>query len=150
MLSSTSGSAAEPKAWRPQPAEETSESSMCMKIDPDQSDVAVQPSEVDVLMGRGKRVQNHVGNNKLRSILEDNLAAYTKAPHATKRQVAMGVIEEVKKGGGRFLRPTDSGCWEVADADSVQKKVIHDFRTIRGILKRQRVERPPKTSTKKK
>ena len=50
------------------------------------------------------------------------------------------VIEKVQQGGGRFLRPTGEDCWVVADLESSKKKVVHDFRTIRGILKKQQTK----------
>jgi hypothetical protein len=125
----------------PQPVEVASGSSMPTKLNQDPSELPVQPLEADVLMGRGRRVQSHAENNKLRSILEESLAVYMEAPHATKRHVAMAVVQ-VKNRGGRFLRPTGGECWEVADEESIQKKVLHDFRTIKGILKKQRVEGP--------
>lgn len=133
-----SENASETKAACFQPVDEMYETSACAKVDRNTSNLEVRTySNVDVLMGRGRHVQTHVGNNKLRLILEANLAAYSKGPRAGKKQVALAVIDEVKKSGGRFLRPTGGGGWEVADSDSVLKKVIHDFRTIRGILKRQ-------------
>jgi hypothetical protein len=91
----------------------------------------VLPSRADILLGRGKKCQNHVGNMRLHLRLDQKREAYYKMNRRGKRMMALEVIDAVQNEGGRFIKQSEYGTWEAIDHDSAVKKVIHDFRTAR-------------------
>jgi len=63
------------------------------------------PSSNDVLLGRGAPVVRFPGNKKYRDLLLSKKSDYTAATrHAMKDIIARGVVEEIRRRGGRFLR----------------------------------------------
>lgn len=89
------------------------------------------PSLNDVLFGRGKRVQNHIGNMQLRSILEKYQERYDATRKKLKPQIAAEVIAVIQKGGGRFLQKEKFG-WREVSQEVALRKVLHTFRSLRS------------------
>ena len=100
------------------------------------------PRNKDVIFGRGKKAQRHVGNLRLRFVLEENLDAYNQADNDGKGQIVASIISSIKAGGGRFLKQVDgnSACWGVVPDRSVRSKIGHDFRTVRKIVLQRKEE----------
>jgi hypothetical protein len=65
--------------------------------------------ECDVLLGRGNGIASWVGNKNFRSIVFSYKKAYKKSPRHEKSLVSRQVIEDVHKGGGRFVERDSSG-----------------------------------------
>lgn len=93
------------------------------------------PSSRDVLFGRGKGLHKHVGNLRLRLVMESYFAEYERVGKVEKTKLASKIVEEVKKNGSRFLKKS-SGAWEVAPDEEARKKVSHYFRNVRGAVER--------------
>ena len=91
------------------------------------------PSRNDVLFGKGKPVQYHLGNMRFGELLEKNVEQYF-STRRRKEKVAIvtAIIEEVKKGGGRFLRQDNDGIWEEVDSRTAFDRVGHGLRNRKG------------------
>ena len=92
------------------------------------------PTEVDILMGRGKLFQDFPGTARLRQLVEDRRPVYEKCRKKEKIEIITGIINTVKATGGRFLKKEmksdGTGCiWVVADAESVHRKVNNAFQS---------------------
>eukprot|EP00533_Pseudo-nitzschia_delicatissima_P009131 CAMPEP_0116085306 /NCGR_PEP_ID=MMETSP0327-20121206/4251_1 /TAXON_ID=44447 /ORGANISM="Pseudo-nitzschia delicatissima, Strain B596" /LENGTH=167 /DNA_ID=CAMNT_0003576281 /DNA_START=127 /DNA_END=630 /DNA_ORIENTATION=+ len=91
------------------------------------------PSSYDVLVGRGPRIKNHIGNETYRTLLQSKYERYNNSSINQKRQIAHEVIQEVHAYGGRFLVPGKNG-WVEADTETARAKVSIAFRDVRKLL----------------
>eukprot|EP00934_Nitzschia_sp_Nitz4_P001037 Nitzschia sp. Nitz4//scaffold72_size95085//9529//10647//NITZ4_004743-RA/size95085-augustus-gene-0.63-mRNA-1//1//CDS//3329557324//1037//frame0 len=89
------------------------------------------PTRSDVLLGRGKSAYNHVGNIRLRNLVERYAKGYEESSFAEKTVLADVIVLQIKKETGRFLRDDGYGWMEVDD-ETARNKVAHAFRTLRG------------------
>lgn len=98
------------------------------------------PGRFDVILGRGKPLQQHLGNVQFNLLIEENLDRYSSAPgekftelSSNRSSIAMEIIQQVKSRGGRFLKRQDgnSGRWIEQDDDVCIEKVRHAFRNRR-------------------
>jgi hypothetical protein len=70
---------------------------------------AVEPSNNDILCGRGKSFLNHEGNKRFREIVSKYANAYIKASKRTKRsEVVKVVLNETINTGARFLKRSEN------------------------------------------
>lgn len=88
----------------------------------------VIPSHVDILFGKGKTLQSHVGNLRFANLLEEQMDRYMGAKRTEKVAIAKEVISRLTEGGGRFLRQDKDGVWEPVDERTAVDKVGHGFR----------------------
>ncbi len=95
------------------------------------------PSPYDVLVGRGPRTKNHIGNEAYKTLLQSKYERYNNSNIPQKRQIALEVIEEVHAYGGRFLIPSKN-CWIEADAETARTKVSIAFRDVRKSMNAKR------------
>ena len=102
-----------------------------------------QPNPNDCLLGRGKAIDQHVGNCQFRHYIEHHptlVRAYWNAPKSFKRrivdQMRMDLQRDLKL---RFLKEQDDGlgAWKLADDDAIRHKIS---RTLRRILQRKQEE----------
>ena len=100
------------------------------------------PRNGDVLLGRGKSIQDHGGNVELRSLIADYMPEYRNAAKKEKTSVAWKVMMLAKKRGMRFLKRQPDGWWmEIAD-ETAREKISMTYRTspspqvIRNITRR--------------
>ena len=94
------------------------------------------PGPLDVLLGRDKIAQEHLGNYRYLQIIEDHQERYDNAP--TKHQKSLLVVEilnMIQKSGGRFLKLEDCGWVEAEDSLS-RSKIANAFRSRRRAVKR--------------
>jgi hypothetical protein len=97
------------------------------------------PGPYDVLLGRGKLIQEHSGNLRYRHIVENHKERYEKASKAEKTSIAKEIIQIVKDNGGRFFKKTDEG-WTEASTEIARDKVSHSFRNRRIAVNGQKKE----------
>lgn len=95
------------------------------------------PSSYDVLVGRGPRTKNHIGNEAYKVLLQSKYERYNSSNIPQKRQIALEVIQEVHDYGGRFLIPAKN-CWIEADAATARLKVSIAFRDVRKSINAKR------------
>jgi hypothetical protein len=87
------------------------------------------PGHLDILLGRGRRCQEHVGNMRLRILVEDCKPVYDNASRKEKTLLSQEIVESVKKNSHHFLKDEDIGWMEVDD-NVARLKVSHTFRDI--------------------
>lgn len=64
----------------------------------------IVPSNDDVLMGRGGRNNQHVGNERLRDMARAKAAQYKAADKKEKSDISLKLVRQVNANGGRFLK----------------------------------------------
>jgi hypothetical protein len=94
------------------------------------NNIVVIPGRVDVLVGRGKPIQEHFGNMRYHVLLDHYHGAYENAKKFEKMQVAQTVVDLVHGYQGRFLKQEGAG-WVEVDSMVARDKVSHAFRTRR-------------------
>lgn len=68
--------------------------------------VLVEPNDLDVLAGRGGRVNSHVGNVVYRKVVDYNKTIYRQVPKRHRILVSQSIVQTIQKHGGRFLQAT--------------------------------------------
>jgi len=103
----------------------------------------------DVLCGGAQRNQ-HVGNRNYRKMVEDLLLKYIISESYTQERVLVeGIVEEVQKRGGRFLRKdaTSNDYAEMSDKEAIQNTELL-FTDL--ALERQRLRKKEKEKEERK
>ena len=96
------------------------------------------PSELDVVFGRGRSIQDYPGNKKFRAILDKKKNEYDNLSKFGRTDLAASIIQQIKNDGGRFLKKKDSGgeaCWEEVELKEARAKVTMAFRSRRKLAK---------------
>lgn len=87
------------------------------------------PGELDILLGRGRGVQNHKGNIHYRQVVETFRSRYEQIPQkGAKTQLIREVVAVIYDNGGRFLKKDSFDRWIPVDPEVVRDKVSHSFR----------------------
>jgi hypothetical protein len=125
-------------------------------------------NSVDVLCGRGNKINYTPGNVRFRKLVDDNRYAYVTAPRHSKVDIATRVIEAVRKSGGRFLglnprtkkweevplrRATEKACQALRE-DATAKIQVLETRQIsdtrpQGPSKKKKSSKKPSAPAKK-
>lgn len=86
--------------------------------------VSPDHSDKDVLLGRGRDIQNHIGNVRFRDFLILHQDEYDDAPRNQRREIACNLYNALKADGIRFLQKADNGGgWEEVSAVEGEKKI---------------------------
>lgn len=95
------------------------------------------PTQLDVLCGRGKQCFHHEGNNRFRMLIAENADTYKFAPtKKDKMQCIRLTAETIIARGGRFLVQNKNGSWIDGGMAVGRKKTGHAFRdALRGRVK---------------
>lgn len=94
----------------------------------DRSPVSV-PGELDILLGRGRGAQNHVGNIHYRQVVETFRKRYEDMPQkGAKTQLIREVVAVIYDNGGRFLKQDGQDRWIPVNPEIARDKVSHSFR----------------------
>jgi len=94
----------------------------------------VQPTDDDILFGRGNFTNTHPGNNYFRRQASELLPLYKQSSKEEKHKVTNFLIEFVKFEGHRFLEKGEDGLWhEVVDGEFSKAS-----QTFRDLYKRPR------------
>ena len=91
----------------------------------------LERNNFDILCGRGIPIQTYTGNIRLHEIVNSRRPEYTAASRQDKPQIIKDIVQEMKAGGGRFLRRAKVGgtdAWEEMDDDFAYQKVGHALR----------------------
>ena len=94
------------------------------------------PAPQDVMLGRGKIVNQHKGNIRARWLVDLHREEYDNAPVGEKKLIAERIVRAIQKERGRFLKQSSDGWWRVAGEDEAIKKVSSVFRTERSLRRR--------------
>ena len=95
------------------------------------------PHHEDCLFGRGRNVMKHPGNVAMRSMLGEKRERYACAAHQKKAEIAWEVVNEIKMGGGRFLKELDIGIYKLVDDETARKKISIAFRDLKNKVGKQ-------------
>eukprot|EP00977_Amphora_coffeiformis_P006148 scaffold1328_cov162-Amphora_coffeaeformis.AAC.11 len=64
----------------------------------------LEPSDRDVLCGRGGFINKHTGNIVYRKVVDYNKAIYKQVPKRHRILVSQSIVQTIEKHGGRFLQ----------------------------------------------
>mmetsp|Transcript_10681 Transcript_10681/g.15720 ORF Transcript_10681/g.15720 Transcript_10681/m.15720 type:complete len:124 (+) Transcript_10681:127-498(+) len=81
------------------------------------------PSEMDVLLGRGGAALRHPGNQNFRQLVLSNKALYITSFKAEKLKISRSIVKSIREQKGRFLeRNGGNDVWfEVSDKRAIEK-----------------------------
>lgn len=88
------------------------------------------PRPVDILLGRGKRFQNHPGNVELRSLVEDLQIEYDSIRRIERRRIVQRIKQSLSnEKGARFLKQDEGKeAWILAESAEADEKIRQHFR----------------------
>jgi len=87
--------------------------------------------QIDILLGRGKPLQRHVGNLWFREFVANHFDAYVALEKTKMTEMAENIVQQVKREGRRFLTQAEDGSWTEIDDHKARDKVSYTFRTER-------------------
>ena len=92
-----------------------------------------EPNPRDVLLGRGKRFQNHYGNKAFRKACEIYKDEYDNAGKKRKREFARHLAKKLNASGARFLKlaPNSHTLWVESEIEEAESTVMQLFRSLR-------------------
>lgn len=89
------------------------------------------PLASDVLLGKGRPIQNHAGNMHLQAVVDEHLDQYHSIQgRLEKTALAALIVRKVKEASGRFLSK-ESGIWIEVSDELARNKVSYLFRNRR-------------------
>lgn len=91
----------------------------------------LEPTEGDVIFGRGKGIQNHAGNIRLRQLIDSYRPRYESARLLDKTVIADELVQEFKYVSGRFLKKDGDDGWVEVTDEMAREKISHVFRDRR-------------------
>lgn len=104
-----------------------------------------QPTENDVLLGRGGGTNSHSGNVAFRSIVARHQAEYLQAKKKDKVTIARRIVGLVHDNGGKFLRKNSDGDWEEVEEKKATEKTSQALRE--GLDVRRKVGKSPRRNS---
>ena len=96
--------------------------------------VIYDPLPNNILLGRGKPIQDRPGNVRFREMIDKNIDKYDKGEHGAKVLVSAYIVRILKEEGVRFLKELKDGGWAEVDEATALAKVGHAFRTQRRVF----------------
>lgn len=94
---------------------------------------AIEPTDDDVLFGRGGYVNTHPGNIQFREKALELRPWYEASSKEEKYNISKVLIESVKGQGHRFLEKASDGLWHEVSGNGVRKKASQALRErVRG------------------
>ena len=91
----------------------------------------VLPNNIDVLLGRGRPLQKHYGNQNYHFLVEEYQPEYERSSKSKKTTMTKTILDRIRQYGGRFLKEDDVGYWIEIDDDSARSKISQTFRNHR-------------------
>lgn len=88
------------------------------------------PKNVDVIIGNGSNVSNHLGNRILKDIIASKLETYASfSARKDKTSMIRSIVHQIHVGGGIFIRKSKkTGTWLEVDSVAAREKVSQAFR----------------------
>jgi hypothetical protein len=87
----------------------------------------------NVLCGRTRTYQNHVGNKRFRKMIQDNLRTYIDASRTDNSSVISSVIEEVRQRSVNGGSSRKNQCLECTVKSTISRRYVH-LKELFGIL----------------
>jgi tagatose-1,6-bisphosphate aldolase len=96
------------------------------------------PLASDILLGKGKPFQEHIGNMRLHALVDEHLSHYIQCSGISEKTILAAVLVKMVQGAsGRFLSK-DRGVWIEVSDDIAREKVCHVFRARRPVMRQGR------------
>lgn len=110
--------------------------------------VVWNPTERDILLGRGSAIELSPGNLWFRKIIEVNFRHFEESPKYQKSVVVHSIYRQIQKRGGRFLKQVDASSsslsvaaalgatastmneWQEVDSETARSKITNAFRNF--------------------
>lgn len=92
---------------------------------------AITPTDMDVLFGKGYRLQVHPGNIRFREFLKPYVGEYDDSPRQRKAELRIRLAQTLRNDGVRFLHKAASGEWVESNLVEAEKKIGQMFREFR-------------------
>mmetsp|Transcript_10969 Transcript_10969/g.16877 ORF Transcript_10969/g.16877 Transcript_10969/m.16877 type:complete len:182 (-) Transcript_10969:27-572(-) len=93
-----------------------------------------QPTQYDVICGKGKKCYNHAGNKLFRKIVEEYLKEYSTAATKLDKSIIVSTIVHGVRTKGGFVKVDDEGIWHDVGDEFARERV---GQTIRDMLHHQ-------------
>lgn len=93
-----------------------------------------EPTEKDVVFGKGRFIQNLAGNVRLRRLIKSHFDQYESADSPQdKTLMAMRLVADIKASGGKFLKEDTSAPGRYIEVDSItaREKIAATFHSHR-------------------
>lgn len=91
-----------------------------------------KPTKNEIMIGRGRRIQQHAGNLKLQSLVQLKAKAYSQNSDKTHKSFIISEIGmAIKQGsqyGGFVKKDTKSGLWYVVSESCIRSTIAQTFR----------------------
>lgn len=89
-----------------------------------------EPSDFDIICGRGRGNFSHTGNQKLLDIIRERQEDYLKSNKRGKGALGKQILIEILMNGGRFVKLIDKKrqIWRVLPYKDVNTKIMHCIR----------------------
>jgi len=88
-----------------------------------------KPSKLDIIFGRGKTLQDHPGNQRMRKITNKYKHIYHSLQRSQKRNLVENVYKEIVTNGARFLAKTPIGThYLLVDVEIALQKISSSLR----------------------
>jgi len=99
-----------------------------VKTDPIQAKYS--PKNIDVIIGNGSNVSNHLGNRLLKDIIASKLETYASfSARRDKTSMIRSIVHQIHANGGIFIRKSQkTGTWMEVDSVAAREKVSQAFR----------------------
>jgi len=100
-------------------------------------EVIIVPGPRDVLLGRGRLIQENMGNIRYRNLIESYRDQYDIARKKEKTRLTVEIVQKVNNDGGRFLKQFNEDgegtTWVEVSTNVAREKVSHSFRDKRRV-----------------
>lgn len=106
--------------------------------------LVLNPHSKDILFGRGRKYQNHPGNQRMRELMAEYKSKYQSLRRFRKHDLVKELYEKLTEDGVRFLKKIEGqDAWLEVEAYIALQKVCHALRC------RKHWEKKPSTRQKK-
>ena len=107
-------------------------------------DLVLESSPFDVMMGRGKKSNDHPGNIRFRKLIVEMSNEYNRSHTGKRARMVDEVITQIHASGGRFVQAVTvanakgeaSAAWEVVSEEKALAKVKQALRDLGSTRKR--------------
>ncbi|CAJ1968355.1 unnamed protein product [Cylindrotheca closterium] len=98
--------------------------------------ICAGPGPSDVILGRGRKANNHTGNIRLRTMVEELSDVYKTSSKKQKTEITQRVVDSIHING-RFLKESEMIGWVEVPDEVARIKVSHAFRDSYKVKRKQ-------------
>lgn len=101
------------------------------------TNTSYEPTNLDVLLGRGGQTNNHVGNRVFRHEVQMHQNEYLSAKKKNKAAIARRIVDIIHERGGMFVAKNANGEWEQVPNKKAQEKTSQALREGLDVRRKQ-------------